>query len=158
MFFVNKECYIVKNTKNTGRGVFVKKIIKQRTIIGEYTGEKIEIEKYDLEKDKEGLYLMFLDDEHAIYPDLNTKDLHLINHSCNPNCWILNSDNRVFFFALRDIKIGEELTISYLLPPKDETCNPCPHSCYCRSKKCTGTMHQSKEAFKNWQKFQERLK
>lgn len=168
MFFISKDYYNIKNTKNKGRGVFAKKIIKQKTIIGEYTGSKVKIEEYDLEKDKDGLYLMFLDDKYAIYPDLNKKDIYLINHSCEPNCWILstawpvralvNSGGRVLFFALRDIKKGEELTISYLLPPKDKTCNPCPHVCYCGGKKCTGTMHQTREEFEKWQKVQDEIK
>jgi len=154
MFFISKDYFNIKNTKQKGRGVFAKKIIKQKTIIGEYTGTKVEIEKYDLEKDKDGLYLMFLNDEYAIYPNLNTIDLHLINHSCEPNCWILNSGGRVFFFTLRDIRVGEELTISYLLPPKDKTCNPCSHDCYCGSNRCTGTMHQTVKEFNKWQNFQ----
>jgi len=58
MFLISNDYYKIKNTKNKGRGVFAKKGIKTKTIVGEYTGEKIEIEKYDLEKDKEGLYLM----------------------------------------------------------------------------------------------------
>lgn len=165
MFFIDKSYYQIKKTKKKGLGVFAKKKIKAKTIIGEYTGKRIEIEKYDLEKDKDGLYLMFLDDKYAIYPDLTKQDIHLINHSCDPNCWILNTNGRVYFFALRDIKSGEELTISYLLPPKDETCNPCTHNCYCGSKrsltslkKCTGTMHQTVDEFNRWQEFQKSLK
>lgn len=158
MFLINSDYYEVKKTHDRGRGVFCKKEIKAKTIIGEYTGTKVEIEKYDLEKDKDGLYLMFLDDKYAIYPDLKKEDIHLINHSCEPNCWILNTKGKVFFFALKNIKLGEELTISYLLPPKDETCNPCPHDCKCGSKRCTGTMHQTVEKFTKWQKFQESLK
>lgn len=154
MFLISDDYYNIKNTKHKGKGIFCKRSIKSKTIIGEYTGTKVRIEEYDLEKDKEGLYLMFLDDTYAIYPDLEKEDIHLINHSCEPNCWILNYKKKVYFFALRDIKAGEELTISYLLPPKDTTCNPCPHDCKCGSKKCTGTMHQSKKDFKKWQKFQ----
>jgi len=120
--------------------------------------KKIKIEEYDLDKDKDGLYLMFLNDKYAIYPDLTKNDIHLINHSCEPNCWILNNKGCVYFFALRDIKVGEEITISYLLPPKSEACNPCPHNCKCGSKNCTGTMHLSEEVFNKWQKFQESLK
>lgn len=158
MFLIPKSYYQIKKTKNRGRGVFVKREIKQKTIIGEYTGEKIKIAEYDLEKDREGLYLMYLDDTYAIYPDPTKIDIHLINHSCEPNCWMINHRDHIYFFALRDIKKNEELTISYLLPPKDKTCNPCTHDCKCRSKSCTGTMHQSIENFKKWQKFQESLK
>ena len=166
MFFIDENYYEVRETKDRGRGVFCKKEIKAKTIIGQYTGKRIKIEEYDLDKDKAGLYLMFLDDKYAIYPDLNSNDIHLINHSCEPNCWIIskachcvvNHKKHVYFFALRDIKAGEELTISYLLPPKDKTCNPCTHDCYCGSEKCTGTMHQSRESFTKWQRFQEKVK
>mgnify|MGYP001558351821 CR=1 FL=1 len=65
---------------------------------------------------------------------------------------------KVYSFSLKDIKVGEELTISYLLPPNDGTCNPCTHKCKCGSEKCTGTMHQSLAEFNKWQKFQEELK
>lgn len=157
MFLIDKSYFQIIKTKNRGRGVFAKKEINAKTIIGEYTGEKIEIEKYDLGKDKDGLYLMFLDDKHAIYPDLTKVDIHLVNHSCDPNCWILNLEGKVYFFALRNIRKDEEITISYLLPPKDKTCDPCTHGCYCGSKKCTGTMHQSKKDFTKWQKFQKSL-
>ena len=157
MFYIDKSYYQIKKTKNKGRGVFCKKEIKAKTIIGEYTGTKVKIAEYDLNKDKEGLYLIFLNDKYAIYPDLTKTDVHLINHSCEPNCWIVNHGGKVYFFALRNIKIGEELTISYLLPPKDKTCNPCPHGRKCESQKCTGTMHQSKENFTKWQKFQKLL-
>ncbi len=157
MFLISKDYFKIEKTKNKGRGVFCKKEINKKTIIGEYTGTKVKIEEYDLDKDKDGLYLMFLDDKYAIYPDLGTEDIHLINHSCEPNCWILNRKNHIYFFALRDIKIGEELTISYLLPPKDKTCNPCTHNCSCESKNCIGTMHQTKEGFAKWQEFQDLL-
>lgn len=157
MFLIPEAFYKVKKTKNRGLGVFATKKIKVKTIIGEYTGAKIKIEEYDLEKDKDGLYLMFLDDIYAIYPDLTKVDLHLINHSCEPNCWIVNHKGHVYFFALRDIKAGEELTISYLLPPKDETCNPCTHDCKCGNENCTGTIHLSIEKFDKWQEFQKSL-
>lgn len=157
MFLIPKSYYQVKKTKNKGRGVFAKKEIKIKTIIGEYTGSKVRIAEYDLEKDKEGLYLMFLNDTYAIYPDLSKVDIHLINHSCTPNCWIVNHNNHIYFFAIRGIKISEELTISYLLPPNNGTCKPCTHICKCGSKNCTGTMHLSEEKFKKWQKFQRLL-
>ena len=158
MFLIDNSFFEVKRTKNRGRGVFCTKEIKAKTIIGQYSGTEIKIAEYDLEKDKDGLYLMFLNDKYAIYPDLTKIDIHLINHSCEPNCWIVNHRKHIYFFAIRDIKPGEEITISYLLPPKDETCNPCYHDCKCGSKKCTGTMHLSEDKFKKWQKFQNELK
>src|SRR3989339_1368544 len=136
MFLISTDYFQIKKTKNKGRGVFCKKEIKDKIIIGEYTGEKIKIAEYDLEKDKLGLYLMYLNDTYAIYPDLTKVDIHLINHSCEPNCKIVNSKGHVYFKAIKNIKVGQELTILYLLPPNDGLCNPCTHSCHCGRKKC----------------------
>lgn len=156
MFLIDKAYWEIRNTNKKGRGVFAKKEIKAKTIIGEYTGTKIKIEEYDLDHDKDGLYLMFLNDKYAIYPDLYKNDIHLINHSCSPNCWVFNTKKHVYFFALRDIKVGEELSISYLLPPVGN-CNPCTHKCYCEDLRCTGSMHQTELNYNKWQNFQSEL-
>ncbi|MFC1625630.1 SET domain-containing protein, partial [Patescibacteria group bacterium] len=124
--------------------------------IGDYLGKVLKTSQYDLDKDKDGLYLIYYSDELCIYPNLQKPDIHLFNHSCEPNCWIYRYCGHSLFFALRNIKKGEELTISYLLPPKDKNCSPCTHGCSCGSKLCTGTMHQTKEKFQAWQKYQNR--
>jgi len=101
---------------------------------------------------------MYLTDQTSIYPDLTKPGPHLLNHSCSPNCWIYIYHGHTLFFTLRKIKPGEELTISYLLSPKDKTCDPCTHDCKCGSKSCTGTMHLSKGKYRQWQKFQNKEK
>lgn len=154
MFLLPDGHWEIKKTKDKGRGVFAKKKIQTSTVIGDYLGKIIRTAEYDLEKDKNGLYLMYYTDEAGIYPDLKKPGLHLINHSCSPNCWISVYRGHTLFFALRNVKPDEELTIAYLLAPKDGTCNPCTHTCKCGSKSCTGTMHLTKEKYEKWQKFQ----
>ena len=154
MFLLKDDYWEIKKTKERGYGVFAKKEIKAGTVISDYLGKIINIAEYDLENDKKGLYLMYYTDQASIYPDLSRSGPYLINHSCQPNCWIYIFHGHTLFFALRKIKPCEELTISYLLSPKDETCQPCLHDCYCESKKCSGTMHLSKDKYKRWQKFQ----
>lgn len=158
MFLLKTDYWEVKKTKEKGSGVFAKKKIKAGTIIGDYLGKVIETAKYDLDKDKDGLYLMYFTDEASIYPNLKTPGTHLLNHSCAPNCWIYTYRGHTLFFALRGIDPGEELTISYLLSPNEGACSPCTHICRCDSKYCTGTMHLPKDKFENWQKFQEEEK
>ena len=158
MFLLKDIYWEIKKTKEKGYGVFAKKEIKAGTVISDYLGKVINIAEYDLEKDKKGLYLMYLNDQACIYPDLSKPGPHLMNHSCVPNCWIYIYHEHTLFFALRKIKPGEELTISYLLSPKDETCKPCIHDCKCGSKFCTGTIHLSKDKYKRWQKFQDEEK
>lgn len=144
----------IQKTQNRGRGIFAKKTITAGTILGDYLGKVIKTAEYDHKKDKSGLYLMYYSDEACIYPNLKKPGIHLLNHSCSPNCWIYTYRGHTLFFTLRPIEPGEELTISYLLSPKDETCKNCPHDCRCDSQNCTGTMHLAQDKYEKWQKFQ----
>ena len=144
----------VMATQKKGFGLFAKKDIAPGTVIGDYLGKVIKTAEYDLASDKKGLYLMYYSDEASIYPNLKKPGPHLLNHSCTPNCWIYIFRGHTLFFALRKIKPGEELTISYLLSPKDETCKDCSHDCKCDSKFCTGTMHLAPNKYEKWQQFQ----
>ena len=154
MFLIKKDFWETKETGEKGLGVFAKKEIKAGTIIGDYIGKVIKTAEYNLENDKNGLFLMYFSDEASIYPDLKKPGIHLLNHSCAPNCFIYTYKGHTLFFALRKIEVGEELTISYLLSPDDD-CNPCTHKCLCGSKLCTGTMHLALDKYEKWQKFQE---
>ena len=154
MFLLKDDFWEIKKTKAKGKGVFAKKEIAAGTTIGDYLGKVIKTAEYDLNKDKEGLYLMYYSDEASIYPNLKKPDIHLMNHACFPNCWLYIYKGHTLLFALRKMKPGEELTISYLLAPNDGSCNPCPHVCKCGSKNCTGTMHLSKDKYIKWQEFQ----
>ena len=158
MFLLKDDYWEIKKTKERGYGVFSKKEIKTGTVISDYLGKIINIAEYDLDDDKKGLYLMYFTDQASIYPDLPKPGPHLINHSCTPNCWIYIYHGHTLFFALKKIKPGEELTISYLLSPKDKTCDPCKHDCKCGSKFCTGTMHLTKNKYTLWRKFQDKEK
>lgn len=153
MFLIPQEYWRVAKTPGKGMGVFASKVITAGTIIGDYLGTLINIAEFDLDEDKKGLYLMYYSDEAGIYPDLSKPGIHLLNHSCEPNCWIYIYRRHTLFFALRNILPGEELSISYLLSPKDETCSDCIHDCKCGSTVCTGTMHITKNKYEAWQEF-----
>lgn len=157
MFLLKNDFWEIKKTKEKGNGVFCKKEIKAGTVIGDYLGKVINITEYDIETDKKELYLMYFSDNAFIYPNLKKPGVHLINHSCDPNCWIYIFHGHTLFFALKKINPDEEFTISYLLCPK-EICKSCTHICKCGSKNCTGTMHLSKEKYKMWQNFQTKEK
>ncbi|OGD86558.1 hypothetical protein A2870_02065 [Candidatus Curtissbacteria bacterium RIFCSPHIGHO2_01_FULL_41_11] len=158
MFLLADDWWQIAAAGEKGLGVFAMKEIKAGTIIGDYLGKVIKTARYDLDRDKKGLFLMYFTDQASIYPNLKKPGIHLLNHSCRPNCWIYTYYGHSLFFALRKINPGEELTISYLLSPKDEICNPCVHTCKCESKFCTGTMHLSRDKYEIWQKFQNNQK
>lgn len=153
MFLLSPGSWEMKKTKKKGWGIFTKKQIQAGTVIGDYLGKIIKTAEYDLNNDKKGLFLMYFSDKASIYPDLEKPGIHLLNHSCIPNCWIYVYKGHTLFFALRKINPGEELTISYLLNP-DGNCTPCTHVCMCESSHCSGTMHLSKIKFNQWQTFQ----
>jgi len=155
MFLIPDSFWKIKKTKDKGRGVFARKPIGQGSLIGDYVGKLIHYEDVDFDKEKKKLYLMYYDDEAGIYPDLTKPGVHLLNHSCSPNCWITRFKNHTVVFVLKNIKKGKELTTSYLLPPK-MNCSPCNHKCYCKSKNCTGSMHLTEAGYKKWQKFQDK--
>jgi SET domain-containing protein len=156
MFLIKNDFWEVKKTSQKGQGIFCKKNISAGTVIGDYLGKVIHILDYDLTDDEKGLYLMYLTDEACIYPDLTQQDLHLINHSCSPNCWMYIYKGHTLFFAIRDIKPHEELTISYAMSPKEDTCDNCTHICSCGSSICNGTFHLTKDKYEMWQKFQKK--
>lgn len=152
MILLPDNSFDIKNTKEKGRGLFATKDIDPGVVIGDYLGRVVKTADEDI-SEADGLYLMYYSDTASIYPtDLSSTGIHLLNHSCTPNCWIYVYKGHTLFFSLREIFKGEELTVSYLLSP-DEHCNPCKHICRCNSKLCTGTMHLSKEYFDKWRKF-----
>lgn len=153
MFLLPPDSWKILKTKKKGLGIFTKEPICAGTVIGDYLGKIIKTAEYDLENDKKGLFLMYFSDKASIFPDLDSPGIHLLNHSCVPNCWIYMYCGHTLFFALRKINPGEELTISYLLSPDDD-CRSCTHICMCESVHCTGTMHLSKSKYEKWQAFQ----
>lgn len=157
MFLISDDFWQIAEAGKKGLGVFAKKEIGQGTIIGDYLGKLIKTAEYDLELDKKGLFLMYFSNQASIYPNLDESGIHFFNHSCAPNCWIYVHRGHTLFFALRNIEAGEELTISYLLSPKDD-CFDCTHVCRCGSKFCSGTMHLSREKYEMWQEFQNKVK
>ncbi len=55
-----------------------------------------------------------------------------INHSCRTNAFMREVlGSRVMFFALRDIEVGEEITIDYRDPE-----HPPPDGCRCGAERC----------------------
>ncbi len=152
MILLSNEFWEIKNTKNKGRGVFACKEILKGTIIGDYIGKVMRPEEAIV--DEENIYLMFYSDRVVISPDLKKTGAHLLNNSCNPNCWLYVYKGHTLAFARRNIKNGEELTIPYLLPPiNDKFCNPCFHICKCADKNCLGTMHMQKVEYRRWRKI-----
>lgn len=155
MILLARDSWEVKKTKTKGRGLFTKAEIGAGVVIGDYLGTVVRTRDLNIHEDTQNLFLMYYHDEASIYPNLANDGIHLVNHSCTPNACMYVHAGHTLFFALRHIFAGEELTVSYMLSPKDELCNPCIHRCKCESAMCQKSMHLSKLRYEKWKIFQE---
>src|SRR5882672_6267951 len=154
MILLSQDAWEIKMTQKKGRGIFIKNPIAAGTVVGDYIGRVIRTAEEDTHEKENGLYLTYYHVYASLYPlDVKAPGIHLVNHSCAPNCWMYIYKGHTLFFALRHIFAGEELTVSYLLSPED-LCNPCTHRCHCKSIICYTTMHLSKDSYTKWHAFE----
>ncbi len=130
--------YKIKKSNIDNRGLYANKNIKSGTKIIEYKGKIItkkkveENSKYDNEK---AIYLFNLNKKYDLDGDFRYNTARLINHSCNPNCEVSGVGLKIWVYAIRDIKKGEELSYDYGFG-YDEYYKDFP--CRCGSKNCVG--------------------
>ena len=108
--------YKVNKSNIDNKGLYATQDVKAGTIIIHYKGKLItkkETErnpKYDNEK---AIYLFNLNSRYDLDGDFEHNTARLINHSCNPNCEVAGKGLKLWIYALRDIKKGEELSYDY---------------------------------------------
>jgi SET domain-containing protein len=130
-----------------GRGVYATKAISKGTRIIEYTGKRMSWEEAPNDPDNPHTFNFGLDNGQVINAEIGGNEARWINHSCQPNCEAIEEeDERVFIYATRNLRSGEELFYDYALeidePPTKELEKE--HECNCRSTKCRGTMLELK--------------
>lgn len=156
MFLIPKSSWELREVSGMGKGVFAAKDIPAGTVIGDYIGKMLHPEEENDVDNNGHFYLMYYHDRASIYPDLKKPGLHILNHSCAPNCWMYTYRGHTLYFAIRKIFKSEELTVSYLLSPLDKTCKPCTHLCKCKSPICFQTMHLSDKRYDEWDAFHDK--
>ena len=130
--------YKVRRSRIDNLGLYAAKKIKKGSKIIEYKGKVItrrqaeENSKYNNEK---AIYLFNLNKRYDLDGDFKYNTARLINHSCNPNCEVAGVGLRVWVYAIRDIKKGEELSYDYGFG-YDE--NYKDFVCKCGAKNCCG--------------------
>ena len=130
--------YKIKKSNIDNRGLYASKNIKSGTKIIEYKGKIVtkkkveENSKYDNDK---AIYLFNLNKKYDLDGDFRYNTARLINHSCNPNCEVSGVGLKIWVYAIRDIKKGEELSYDYGFG-YDEYYKDFP--CRCGSKNCVG--------------------
>ena len=130
--------YKIKKSNIDNKGLYASQDIKDGKKIIEYKGKiitkkKVEEEpKFDNDK---AIYLFNLNKRYDLDGDFKYNTARLINHSCNPNCEVAGVGLKVWVYAIRDIKKGEELSYDYGFG-YDEYYKDFP--CRCGSKNCVG--------------------
>ncbi|HET6889492.1 MAG TPA: SET domain-containing protein, partial [Pyrinomonadaceae bacterium] len=95
----------------TGLGLIALKRIPKGKRIIEYFGPYITNEEVER---KNGLYFFSVNGKWSIDGSVRHNVARYINHSCNPNAEaIVSQRRRVWIYALKNIKPGEEITYDY---------------------------------------------
>ncbi|XP_073001650.1 histone-lysine N-methyltransferase TRX1-like isoform X1 [Typha latifolia] len=132
-----------------GFGVFAKLTHKAGDMVIEYIGELVRPTIADIRERRiynslvgAGTYMFRIDDERVVDATRAGSIAHLINHSCEPNCYSrvisVNGDDHIIIFAKRDINKWEELTYDYRFFSIDEQL-----SCYCGFPRCRGIVNDA---------------
>jgi SET domain-containing protein len=122
-------------------GVFAEEFIPKGRKIIEYTGEKISrVETARRARSRRYNYLFTLDSYWTIDGGVGGSGAEFINHCCEPNCVARIVKGHILYFAARDIRPGEELTVDYRFDPDVEQVK-----CRCGAPGCRGTINLKKE-------------
>jgi hypothetical protein len=120
----------------SGKGLFATQHILLNEVIADYTlgkGEYVDSKKADTLFNKGQDHMIQVEDDifFAAVAEDDFEDADYINHSCTPNCGI---KNKLQVVAMRDIDIGEEITIDYAMMESSEY----KFKCNCGSVECRG--------------------
>src|SRR2546428_5644376 len=104
----------IKNSSINGKGCFATVHFRRGKKIAEYTGERIpDLEARKRSRNRRILRICDIDGRFSLDGSRGGNGTHYINHSCQPNAFIKTVYGHVLFFALHDIRSGEEITVDY---------------------------------------------
>lgn len=125
-------------SKIHGHGCFSTGHFPARKKIAEYTGEKISSAEAKRRAARRNiLRICAIDHRWSLDGSKGGNGTHYINHSCRPNSYMKIQSRHILFFALRDIKPGEEITIDY-----EATLHSDRKRCKCAVPGCRGTINK----------------
>ena len=126
----------VRTSRIDGRGAFAAEAMPARRKIGEIRGESVSVrEARRRAKTMERIMIVEVSHTRAIDASGSTDPLRFTNHSCQPNAVLRIRQGRVEFYAMRDITVGEEITVNY-----GETHHEGKLRCRCGAPGCVGAI------------------
>ena len=130
--------YKIQKSNIDNNGLYANCDIKKGTKIIEYKGKIISVKKSDTDPkfdNKKAIYLFNINKRYDLDGDFKFNVARLINHSCEPNCEVSGEGMKIWVYAIKDIKKGEELSYDYGFS-FDEDFKQFP--CNCGSDNCVG--------------------
>ena len=119
-----------------GFGVFAQEPMPARRKIGEIRGESITLaEGRRRALGLERIMIVEISARKAIDASRSTDPMRFTNHSCAPNARLLIRAGRIEFYSLREIPVGEEVTVNY-----GETHHEGRLQCQCGAPGCVGKL------------------
>ncbi len=125
-----------KKSKIHGWGGFAKTDIRKGKRIIEYVGKKLTKKEAEQALEDLNCYVFTVNDDFDLDGSVKWNPARYINHSCDPNCEADVKKDRVWIYATRKIKKGEELGYNYGHDLDDWEDRPC----CCGAKSCVGYM------------------
>ena len=128
-----------------GQGAFAARDFDEGEQIGVYEGKRYSARQVSRRSWETGLtYVFGLSDGSVIDAAIGGNPTKHLNHSCVPNCEAHEEIGpqgkaHIVFYALRQIRRGEELFLDYSLVV-DEAEEPQAFGCSCGTAQCRGTM------------------
>lgn len=127
---------VVKPSAIDGHGVFAAQPIGAQKKIGEIRGESVSIEEARIRATRhERIMIVELSPKRAIDFSKSADPMRFTNHCCRPNARLCIDYGRVEFYALRDIAVGEEVTVDY-----GQTHHAGRRACRCGAAGCRGAL------------------
>ena len=130
--------YKVRRSKIDNLGLYASRNISKGTRVIEYKGKVItrhEAEKNPKYDNGKAIYLFNLNKRYDLDGDFKFNTARLINHSCNPNCEVTGTGLKIWVYAIKDIKKGEEFSYDYGFSYDKDYKN---YPCKCKSRNCCG--------------------
>jgi SET domain-containing protein len=127
----------VRKSRINGKGCFATRRFERGRKIADYTGELITNAEANRRAGRRLLRICAINSRWSLDGSLGGNGTHYINHSCEPNSFMKILYGHIQFYALRDIRPGEEITIDY-----ESTLHSDTKRCYCGAKTCRGTINK----------------
>ena len=137
----------LRKSEIQGLGAFATRQIRRGQRIIEYTGEHIGNDEADRRYDDEKMkrhhtFLFIVNSKEIIDAAVGGNDARFINHSCDPNAEAVVEGKRIFIYALRTIRPGEEVLYDYQYERTDDHTEEDEkfYKCRCGAENCRGSI------------------